>query len=676
MKNIILIKGIAIILLFISGCKKYLETESPSSLSPETVFNTSSMAKAAVMGLYGRMTDTYIYGQKLSVNWQGVSDIESNGAFSESNYVQPTSDYGAGNFFGDSNNQTTRWKSLFEFAEMSTAVVDGIRSSPILESEGATMYPLLGEALTIRSLAYFELVRYWGDVPFKTEASKSDLSNVFSEKVDKDTVYHHLVEDLEEAQSYLPYKGANGEYGTVERITKGFAKGLLARVALFAGGWSLRDGNLFPNSTAEKHPSLPESNNYYVGRVQNWKDYYEIAAKHTAELIGASENPHSLDPNFQNIWESVCGGRLNSFNENLFEVAFGMGQNGDIGSLMGYAVAGGSKFGSRQFGGSYVTSTAYYFYSFDKEDDRRDVTLSWIGYGADNKENISTNPYDVKLAKWRIHWMSDAYLAMHKTASGRVATGVNWILMRYSDVYLMYAEALSQIESPDAVHQAAGISARQALEKVRERAFGSGSPKIKEYSPDFLEALINERAWEFGGESIRKQDLIRWGLLYEKIEDMKMALCLMYDNSKPVTIFDKTYQPSEFPKKLYYRFLDDEFIDKNSLNYYGDLPANPGGDYLSVDWFPKQAEKPEKVDPGKVYNYTIWPIRALLAGTGLMESYDYSSFLSQLKHGSEIQAQLNQYKMGNGVCNYRHVFPIYVDDIRESRGYLENSFGF
>src|SRR5690606_40880304 len=84
-------------------CEKYLETESPSSLSPETVFSTSSMAKAAVMGLYGRMTDAYIYGQKLSVNWQGVSDIESNGAFHETNYVQPTSDYGAGNFFGDAN---------------------------------------------------------------------------------------------------------------------------------------------------------------------------------------------------------------------------------------------------------------------------------------------------------------------------------------------------------------------------------------------------------------------------------------------------------------------------------------------------------------------------------------------------------------------------------------------
>src|SRR5690606_23202067 len=140
---------------------------------------------------------------------------------------------------------------------------------------------------------------------------------------------------------------------------------------------------------------------------------------------------------------------LDSFNDNLYEVAFGMGQNGEIGSLMGDAAAGGSKYGSRDFGGSCVKSTAYYYYSFEREDQRPEVIVTWTAYGGDNKENVSTNPYDVKFGKWRIYWMSDAYLAMHKTASGRIATGVNWILMRYSDVYLMYAEALSQLENPD-----------------------------------------------------------------------------------------------------------------------------------------------------------------------------------------------------------------------------------
>lgn len=675
MKNIFLIIS-AVSLLGLASCKKFLDTSSPSSLSAETVYSSPSMAKAAVMGLYGKMTDTYIYGQKLSVNWQGTSDIECNGAFSETGYNSITTDGGPGNFYGSIYNTTTRWSSLYDFAEISTSAVDGIRQSPILESAASQMKPLLGEALVMRALAYFELVRYWGAVPFKREASKSDLSNVYLGRSDIDTIYHYIVQDLQEAVDYLPWMGANTEYGTAERVTKGFAMGLLARVALFAGGWSLRDGNMFPNSTAEHHPTIPEQGGFYVGRPKNWKDYYQIAADACAEMIGSAENPHKLDPSYIDIWKSVCGQLPNPANENLFEVAFGMGNNGDIGSLMGYNVASNTKYGSRGFGGSYVTSTAYYFYSFDKEDTRRDATLTWFNYTSDNKEAMSTNPLNVSFAKWRIYWTSSAFLALQKTATSRIATGINWILMRYSDVYLMYAEAMNALQGPDVANPlAGGMTGRQALEKVRERAFGAGSSKVKDYDADFFKAIVNERAWEFGCESIRKQDLIRWGLLYDKIEEMKKALCMMFDDTKPVTIFDKTYQPADFPQTVYYKYEDAEYIDPESPNYYGDLPANPGAPYQSVNWFPKSALKPA-TGATATSNYIIWPIRVLTAGTGLYPSYDYSGFLGTLTYGSEIQASLAQYTMGNGSVYYRYPYAVYYEDIYESKGAIQNTYGY
>lgn len=660
-------------LLFFS-CEDFLLTESPSKLSSETVYKTTTMTKAAIMGVYSKMTDSYIYGQKLSVNWQGVSDIECNGAFSVTNYNIPTSDYGAGNFYDDVYNPTTKWERLFEFAELATTAVEGIRNSPILETSAPVMKPYLGEALTLRAMAYFELVRYWGDVPFKNVTSKSDLSNVYMTKTDRDTIYKYLVQDLQEAVEYLPWLNQKSEYTTSERITKGYAKGLLARVALFAGGWSIRDGNTFPNSLVEHHPSIPEANNYYVGRVQNWRDYYTIAAEQCAGIIGSSDNPHKLDPSYENIWKTVCQLEENSANENLFEVAFGVGNNGDVGSLMGYGVDSNTKYGSRGFGGSYATSTAYYFYSFDKEDLRRDVAVTWFKYGSDNKEAVSNNPLDVKFGKWRIHWMADSYLALHKTATSRVSTGVNWILMRYPDVLLMYAEAMNALESPDAVHAlAGGVSARNALESVRERAFGTGSPKISQYNSDFFEAIVNERAWEFGCEGIRKLDLVRWGLLYDKIEKMKEALCLMFDNTQPVNIFDKTYQPSEFPKNIFYKYKDGEFIDPSSLNYYEDINVAPGADYLTTTWFPLDAAKPAS---GTGKNYIDWPVRTLLAATGLNPSYDYSSLLNRMTYGTEISEVLVQYKMGNGICYYRHPFAIFYEDVYESKGKLVNSYGY
>lgn len=659
------------------SCKKFLETSSPSSLSPETVFNSPSMAKAAVMGLYGKMTDTYIYGQKLSINWQGVSDIECNREFSETGYNSTSSDAGAGNFYGSQYNSTTRWSGLYDFAEISTAAVDGIRNSPILETQAAKMKPLLGEALVMRALAYFNLVRYWGAVPFKMEASKSDLSNVYLGRTNIDTIYHYIVKDLQQAVDLLPWLGANADYNSAERVTKGFAMGLLAKVSLFAGGWSLRDGNLFPESKAEHNADIPEQGNFYVGRPTNWKDYYQIAADICAKMIASPENPHKLDPSYIDIWKSVCGQLPNPTNENLFEVAFGMGDNGDIGSLMGYVVAGNTKYGTRGFGGTYVTSTAYYFYSFDKADTRRDATLSWFNYTTDNKEAMGSDPLNLPFAKWRIYWTTPGFQALQKTANSRIATGINWILMRYSDVLLMYAEAMNALKGPDVANaNADGLTGRQALEMVRARAFGAGSPEITKYDPDFFKAIVNERAWEFGCESIRKQDLIRWGLAYDKIEEMKKALCLMFDGTKAVKIFDKTYQPSDFPKTVYYKFKPDgQYIDPESPNYYKELPADPGAPWNPVKWFPQTTMKPEK-NPKPTDSYIMDPIRVLTAATGLYPSYDYSAFLGTLKNGSEIQASLATYQMGNGAIYYRYPYAVYYEDMYESKGAIQSSYGY
>lgn len=68
--------------------------------------------------------------------------------------------------------------------------------------------------------------------------------------------------------------------------------------------------------------------------------------------------------------------------------------------------------------------------------------------------------------------------------------------------------------------------------------------------------------------------------------------------------------------------------------------------------------------------------KILVCASGLRKSYDYSQLLGTLKYGSLIQDRLNGYKIGNGVCNYRHLFSIYYDDIYKSKGYLSNSYGY
>ena len=672
----------------LSSCSDFLDTYSPSIQDSGVVFENEGMVRAAVMGIYSQLAYTNVYGQKMSVNWQGVSDIELASGYADANgYNSKTSDTGAQNFWCDWTNATVRWHEIYKLTELASSTIDGIRNSEMIKTRPDIIHPYLGEALVLRALGYFELVRRWGDVPYKEGMSNSDLSNVYLSKTDRDSVYAGIVSNMQEAIDYLPWVNSGGY--NAERITKGFAKGLLARIALFAGGWSVRDGNQFSDANVEHYPNIEQNpgmaelNGYYIGRSKDWRRYYEIAEQQCAEMIADPENPHRLDPDYGDIWKTVCGLKLNPHNENLFEVALGVGNTGDVGTLMGRALNDGVLgTGVRGFGGTYVSTNGYYFYSFDPDDLRRDYACYWPSYQMQEgvaREVMQADIMSVRLGKWSYFWTSERYRAIHMTATARTPTGINWIVMRYPDIYLMFAEARYALVDAGSVSPIAGISARQALEKVRERAFGTASSKVPQYDSDFFNAIVNERAWEFGGEGIRKLDLVRWGLLDKKIEEMKEAMIFMIDGTQAVKIFDKVYQPTQFPDSVFFKYLPgDEFIDHTSLNYYERLPGNPNPDvYRGVRWFPGSYwdANPENAE-GQPTNVINYPVRILIAASGLRADYNYDELFAKLKHGDKIRSEFVKVTTGNKTCNYRHVYAIYNQDIYESDGYLTNSYGF
>jgi hypothetical protein len=118
-------------------------------------------------------------------------------------------------------------------------------------------------------------------------------------------------------------------------------------------------------------------------------------------------------------------------------------------------------------------------------------------------------------------------VAHHRSgSSSSKGTGINWPLMRYSDVLLMLAEAENEINGGPT-----GLG-REALAKVRRRAFDAEfqTAKVDNYIANlnskeaFLEAIVNERAWEFGGECLRKFDLVRWNIYGRKIVESMQTL--------------------------------------------------------------------------------------------------------------------------------------------------------
>ena len=149
----------------------------------------------------------------------------------------------------------------------------------------------------------------------------------------------------------------------------------------------------------------------------------------------------------------------------------------------------------------------------------------------------------------------------------------------------------------------------------------------------------------------------------------------LLDGTHTIQIFDKTYEPTDFPVKVYYRYdKEGEFIDLSSANFYRNLADNPDTEvYSEANWFPRSYWN---LAEGKESSLVDNSVKILSCATGLRKSYDYTELLGTLKYGELIQAKLNLIDIGNEICNYRHFHSIYYDDIYKSKGYLKNSYGY
>lgn len=625
---------------FMSSCDDYLETSNPSKLTDETVYTSVYFAESAVKGIYDRLADAQMYAQRISLNWSTNSDIEFVGA-DETSYNQ-NSNRGISNYYAAPANSTLLWTRIYQMLERSNLVINGIQESPLLKegdkNKTAALQALLGEALTMRALGYFELVRLWGDVPFKQEPTKSDLSNVYLPKTDRDTILDRVIDDLLLAEQYLPWVGESAgsiTYSNAERISKGFVKGLIARIALTRAGYSLRDKPGFPMEQG--------SNPTY---------YYKLAREKCLDILNTGK--YSLK-DYEKIWMDVCELNTDGVNgENLFEVALGLGQSGEIGYSIGVRFYRNSKYGYGN-NSNVVNTSAYYFYSFDREDVRRDATVATVAYSNSNgelKEFLITNPLSYNFAKWDQRWMSKnaTWLSYNMNANNKWGYGVNWIVMRYADVLLMFAEAENELNGPTE-------EAKNALKQIRERAF-SGAPskneKVDTYVSTlndkkvFFDAIVNERAWEFGGEGVRKFDLIRWNLLTSKIKEQREAFSAMIEGQS-FTIFGKQYTAG-LPERIYYRYdADKETILKKEINYY---EPNPALDELTENELKAQG-----------YTMVKW-----MTGFSDANKVNYNSRIKLFSSGLD--------KAQNGVCDNRYIYPIHSSVIGDYQGVVTNSYGY
>ena len=527
----------------LSACKDYLDVTPDAYYTTEQLFGTVSGATTAVVGAYDLLSGDRTYGTRLNLYYPYDTD-ELIGAPGVAN----AGNRGLARYKALPTNAevVNPWNDLYVGVERANICIKNIPQMALYRNgtaaDTAALHRLYGEVLTLRAQYLYELIRNWGDVPAPLVPTDAAASFQLP-SVDRNLTLDTLIANLGKASKLVPWRTNAG--APSERITKGAVKALRARLALQRGGYSAN------------------ARTGVIERPADYLRYYAIAQQECADLM-RNRNQHTLNTSFYDLFKSINEQRREAANEIMFEVAMG-GSNSVSDSKHGYydgpRLNASPIFGSSQ--GSIVAVPTY-FYAFDSTDVRRDITLTPYTIGTTNNQ-AGTALAVVTNGKFRRDWRVPTL-----TGTGNYL-GYNWVLIRFADVLLMFAEAENELNGPT-------TAAKNALLEVRTRAFAGNATRAAANldlttKASFFTTLQKERLLEFGGEGIRKYDLLRWGQLATKLAETKAELAKMQLGQAPY---------NTVPQYQYFRVVNGQV--QWARSFYRPSPAATPTGTTRVNW--------------------------------------------------------------------------------------------
>ena len=575
MKKIIYLIGIVSAAIFVACSDDYLDAPAKSSLDESVIFSTPDLAESAVDGIKVSFGETNSYRGRF-IPWYGMNtDIEW---YNSSETAGDNSDLAVYNAQPNNSNMNTTnnaWAKMYEGIERANICIRGLREFGNPEP-GTELGYLLGEALTLRTVYYSDLLKAWGDVVSRFDPIATET--LYLPKTNRDSIYKQLIADLGEAETLVYWPNETNETSSVERINKAFVKGFRARLCLSASGYSQ-----YPDGIRRStDPDLSVANMYALAK----QEVLDVINSETCQL----------ESSFETVFRKNCEDNIAAGGESLWEIPFSDGR-GRV--LFTFAIRHQSvdQYTGQARGGQ-AGPLPNLFYDYDEADTRRDVTCIPYEWGTAVGGVSVQTPLSLDewaFGKYRYEWMN-------RRVTSTNDDGVNKLYMRYGEVVLMAAEIMNELEGPAA--------AAPYLKMIRERAFpeSTWSEKVDNYvnalttKEAMFDALVLENKFEFSGEMIRKQELIRWNLLKNKLDEAK---------TKMFALRDRTGEYADVPETLYYKYD----TDGESLLFYGlnrDETDDMSAEYeYSTTWV-----SPSKLEDSKINSiytnnpddYQFWPI--------------------------------------------------------------------
>lgn len=537
MKKVIFI-ALSTILIVVVACKKtFLDVQAPSSVDQDFVFSSPSETQKVLAGVYeiwrgcnnGLFYDIDVVG----------SDAETHPeAYSAQTRHIPEGLY-ASEISTDYASSLGGWNSWYSVVNRANLIMESIAAKKEYQDDVAGGQPsdwtqLYGEAAVFRAFSYHQLIRYFGDVPYIT---KYDPLHPDSLKLtSRDVVYDGEIENLKKVEPLMYRLGEGGV--NAERFSRTFAQALLAKIALFAGGYGLRRTDFNYGGVSFTQKGTEMWNAKYV-RVTDYQKYYQIAKTYLQKVI---DNPGSA---YLITTDSRGAGYNNPFQlnfqynmdlqvspESLFEIGETRGQFSERPYAFGRPSGGGGSnaYPCKSYGQSRLRPSFYYG-DFDPSDIRRDVTATVTANSGSCSEKIidfapgSREKGGLTLNKWDESRQAEPWIQSQRQS------GINWPMMRMAEVYLMLAEVNAELGDEGA--------AKTNFTKVRSRAFSSAdqAAKVTNYiaglAGDALKtAILNEYMFEFSGEGILRDLYIRTGTFTNRIVAMRNIMKAMVNGLK------------------------------------------------------------------------------------------------------------------------------------------------
>ena len=550
-KSILKLGTLALLTAALPACS-FLDTD-PQIIPDDGYYNSEQKLIYGLAGVYGVLNSEAIYGNYYSLQIANADDLN--------NYNNSESRPDRYNHSAGTAAIYDTWSKLYEGIKNANRYIEAVEKTEIDPGKLSVDIGLyIAEARFLRAYYHFLLAQAWGDVPLRVKATTSPNPNdVQMAATPQEQVLKWCADEIEATIPDL-YEPIDN---TPSRVSQTVAQGILARVYLFMAGESVKqiDGldkkEMYRRAAywaneviaSHKHDLNESYEEIFINMIRDQYDTQFHESMWEAEFLGDRTSATDWtngrigdliglrsQSRTTNYSEWACNYSYGYYNGSytLWQLYWENDRTADetasatvidkrlTWNLPGYNYRGmnNQKISYKNKAGETVTRYLQQTQSMFKtpwvyNNNFAMPDIEGLDQTIENAFDPADLVYDPTVmcavrnaGKWRRETVYEKQMSAKS-----LYTTINFPILRYADVLLMYAEAINEYAgAPD-------DQAKEAIREIRKRAGVKTDESLLGDYRSFRDLVRNERGRELAFEGLRKWDLIRWGTFVEKMHN-------------------------------------------------------------------------------------------------------------------------------------------------------------